>query len=135
MSMTAETIQYAIDAIVGIGIIVYGISQWRNGTSKISYQTIQAYKDQLDITEKRYQSQQETLNAQAGQIGELKGLIAGKEAQLADYRKILENRNPNLEKTLEEILTFMRGVDKRLGDIAAHQKLPTTVKLEGTGVK
>lgn len=133
--MSPENIQYAIDAVVSLGVIVYGVSQWRNGTSKISYQTVQAYKDQLDIMERRYTEQQKTLNEQAGKIGELTGLIAGKDTQIADYRRILENRNPNLEKTLEEILGFMKGVDNRLSAIAAHQKLPTTVELKGTGTK
>lgn len=133
--MNPEYLQFIVDAVLAIGVVTYAIAQWRNGTSRISYQTVQAYKDQLDIMERRAVEQQKTLNEQAGTIGELKGLLLGKDTQLADYRKILENRNPDLEKTLGQILHFMKGVDDRLSEIAAHQKLPTKVEMHGVGVK
>lgn len=110
--------------MIAIVAIVLGLQQWRTGSSKINGETVQAYKEQLDITEKRYQTQQEVLNTQAGQIGELKGLIAGKDAQITDYRKILENRNPDLEKILTQLVHFMQIVDERLSAISAHQQKP-----------
>lgn len=113
--------------LVVVGALL-GIQQWRAGSSKVNTDTIQAYKDQLEITEKRYQTQQETLNSQAGQIGELKGLIAGKDAQITDYRKILENRNPDLEKILTELVHFMQVVDNRLAGIAANQTQPVVAE-------
>ena len=133
--MTPEYLQFVVDAILAVGVIAYAVAQWRNGSSKISSQTVQAYKDQLDIMERRAVEQQKSLTEMSGTIGELKGLIAGKDTQIADYRKILENRNPNLEKTLSEILLFMQGVDKRLTDIAAHQKLPFKLETHATATK
>lgn len=106
---------------IGLGL---ALQQWRSGSSKITKDTVEAYKARLEIMEKNYQTQQETLTKQAGQIGELNGLIAGKDAQIADYRKILENRNPNLEKILDQLVAFMHTIDTRLTEIATHQKKP-----------
>lgn len=122
--MNVEYAQFGVDAITLFGVVAFVISQWRLGSSNVSTQTIQAYKEQLEIVNVRYEEQAKTLNEQAGKIGELKGALEARDVQIADYKQILENRNPNLEKTLSEILLFMRGVDSRLSEIAAHQLKP-----------
>lgn len=117
-----------IEGILGIGVAAFTFAQWRNGRSQLDTQTVQTYKNLLEATEKKYQSKQDDMQAQindaAAKIGEFKGLLAGKEAQIADYRQIIENRNPNLEKILTQVVEFMAKVDKRLNDIAEHQKRP-----------
>lgn len=122
--MSAEFLLFIVDGITLVGVVAFVLAQWRLGRSSLSSQTIQAYKEQLEITEKRYTSLQDTVNLQAGRIGELKGALDTRDAQIKDYKQILENRNPNLEDTLKEILLFMKGVDGRLTEIAAHQKKP-----------
>lgn len=117
-----------------VGLIL-GLQQWRSGNSKLSKETVEAYKAQLDITEKRLKDQQETLNTQAGEIGKLKGLLEGKDAQLAQYSKIIENRNPDLEKILQQLVTFMKEVDTRLTAIAVHQQKPVVAETKTTITK
>lgn len=103
--------------ILIIAAAVLLIQQLRSGSSKVTAETINAYKEQLGITEKRYAEQQITLNTQAGQIGKLEGMLAGKDKQIEDYRAILANRNPELDQTLKEIMHFMKSVDERLTQV------------------
>lgn len=98
-------------ALIGVGL---GIYQWRIGTSKISGDTIEAYKSQVELYEKRLGDQTTTINTMSQQIGELRGMITAKDKQIDDMRKILENRNPELENVLKQLTLFMKSVDDRL---------------------
>lgn len=133
--MTPDSILAVVEAVGLLGVAVFVVAQWRLGKSTVSADTIQAYKDQLEIVEKRYATTQETVNAQAGKIGELKGALDARDAQIADYKQILENRDPTLNKTLEEILSFMKQVDGRLTEIAVHQKKPFVTEVHATTTK
>lgn len=121
---------------IALCALILGIQQWRSGAGKLSADTIQTYKDLLEATEKKNKETQDNLqkqlNAQAGQIGELKGLITGKDQQIADYRQILENRNPNLESILIQIVGFMKEVDDRLQGIESHIQKPMVAETKTT---
>lgn len=121
-------------ALVMVGIVL-AYNQWRQGTSRISSETIEAYKSQVEIYEKRLGAQTEATNSQAAQIGELKGMIIAKDKQIDEMRKIIENRNPELEQVLKQLTTFMRSVDERLTEVREHQMKPLTITTETTAVK
>lgn len=122
--------------MIALCALVLGIQQWRSGSSKLSNNTIQTYKDLLEATEKKNKEKQDDLqnqlNIQAGQIGELKGLISGKDQQIADYRQILENRNPNLENILKQMVDFMKEIDRRLVEIEGHIQKPMVAETKTT---
>jgi chromosome segregation ATPase len=122
--------------MIAVCALILGIQQWRNGSNKLNSDTVQTYKDLLEATEKKNKDKQDDLqaqlNAQAGQIGELKGLITGKDQQIADYRQILENRNPNLENILTQMVNFMKEVDHRLQAIEGHIQKPVVAETKTT---
>lgn len=117
--------------------VLLGLNQLRVGTSKISGETIEAYKSQVELYEKRLGDQTTQINTLSQQIGELRGMIVSKDKQIEDMRKILENRNPELESILKQLTLFMKSVDERLtehtqklSEVRAHQNKPTTIKTE-----
>lgn len=123
-----------IIALVGVGVFFF---QLRNGTSKISADTIEAYKNQVELYEKRLGEQTSSINTMATQIGELRGTIVAKDKQIDDMRKILENRNPELETVLSQLTKFMESVDKRLTEhgsqlaqVIQYQGKSTTITSE-----
>lgn len=122
--------------MIAVCALILGIQQWRSGSNKLNNDTIQTYKDLLEATEKKNKEKQDDLqsqlNIQAGQIGELKGLITGKDQQIADYRQILENRNPNLESILTQMVNFMKDVDHRLQTIEMHIQKPMVAETKTT---
>jgi capsule polysaccharide export protein KpsE/RkpR len=122
--------------IIAFCALILGVQQWRYGSGKLTSDTIQTYKDLLEATERKNKEKQDDLqnqlNTQAGQIGELKGLITGKDQQIADYRQILENRNPNLENILTQMVNFMKEVDKRLQGIEDHIQKPLIAETKTT---
>lgn len=134
--MTAEYLTFSVDAVLAIGVIAFALAQWRNGRSALNTETVQTYKDLLEATEKKYASRQDDMQKQinegAARLGELSGTLKAKEQQLADYRQIIENRNPNLEKILTQVVDFMEKVDRRLSDIAEHQKKPFVAEASTT---
>lgn len=123
--MDPAYIQNIIEAIGAVGVVVFAVAQWRNGRSVLSTETVQTYKDLLDATEKKYAQKQDEmqkqLNDQATKLGELTGILSTREKQIADYKQILENRNPNLEKILSELVHFMEQVDARLTAVEAKK--------------
>jgi hypothetical protein len=122
--------------MIAVCALILGIQQWRSGSNKLTTDTIQTYKDLLEATEKKNKEKQDDLqnqlNTQAGQIGELKGLITGKDQQIADYRQILENRNPNLENILTQMVNFMKEVEHRLQGIESHIQKPMVAETKTT---
>jgi len=134
--MSAEYLQFVVEAVLAIGVIIFAIAQWRNGRSQAGIETIQTYKELLDATEKKYAARQEAmqnqLNEQATKLGELRGILSAKDEQIKILREILENRNPELQKILNQVLKFMEAVDKRLSEIADHQKKPFVAEAHTT---
>lgn len=123
-------------AVIGV---LLGVYQWRSGSSKISSDTIEAYKSQVELYEKRLSDQVTTINTMSSQLGELRGMIVAKDKQIDEMRKILENRNPELESILKELTHFMQSVDTRLtehteklSEVREHQKRPVTVTTDTT---
>lgn len=112
-------IQFILLFFVAAGI---AWAQIRNGSSKVSADTIEAYSKQVELYEKRLGENATTMQDMSSQIGELRGMIASKDLQIEDMRKILENRNPELETILKELSGFMHSVDKRLSEMDAHLK-------------
>lgn len=125
-------------ALAVIGIML-GVYQWRSGTSKISSDTIDAYKSQVELYEKRLGDQTITINTMSSQLGELRGMIVAKDKQIDEMRKILENRNPELENILKQLTLFMKSVDERLNEhteklaeVREYQTKPVTVTTDTT---
>lgn len=116
-SITLNYIQLGALAIASIFIIW---KQFSTGSSKISSDTIEAYKGQVEIYEKRLASNALEMNSMSGKIGELKGALDARDVQIAEMRLTIENRNPKLEGVLEKLMGFMESVDNRLKKLDGH---------------
>lgn len=134
--MTPEILTAIAEGIGAVGLVIFGVAQWSNGRNSASVETVQTYKDLLEARERKYQASQDSMQTQindlSAKIGEYKGLITGKDQQIADYKQIFENRNPKLEEILTKMSNFMEQVDGRLTDIAEHIKKPVVAKSETT---
>lgn len=134
--MTPEILTAIAEGIGAVGLVIFGVAQWSNGRNSASTETVQTYKDLLEAREKKYQASQDSMQTQindlSAKIGEYKGLLAGKDQQIADYKKIFENRDPALQDILKEMSQFMKQVDGRLTEIAEHMKKPVVAKSETT---
>lgn len=112
--------------IIALVAIVLGFQQLRTGSSAIYKNTLEAYKAQMEVMERSQKDQATTINTQSGQIGELKGRLTAKEAQIAEYKQMLENRDPQLQQILKQLVDFMQKVDERLAGVEGHVKKPIT---------
>jgi len=138
--MNSEIITAIAEGIGAVGVAVFAVSfaiaQWKNGKGSASVETVQTYKELLEAREKKYQEKQDEMQAQindlSAKIGEYKGLLSGKDQQIADYKKIFENRDPALQDILQEMSQFMRQVDGRLTEIAEHIKKPVVAESKTT---
>lgn len=113
-------LQFGIIALVGIAV---AYAQFRSGTSKVSSDTIEAYSKQVELYEKRLADNSVTMQTMSKQLGELSAANTQKDAQISEMRRILENRNPELETILKQLTHFMESVDTRL--VAQSEQLAT----------
>lgn len=122
-------LQWAQFLVLVVGAVILIIWNVTKGGSKVSSDTIEAYSKQVELYEKRLAENANAMQTMSHQIGELTASNATKDKQIEEMHLILQNRNPELEKTLKELTGFMKSVDERLTDqggkltwIADHQK-------------
>lgn len=129
MIITPLMLQWAQFLVLVVGAVILIIWNVTKGGSKVSSDTIEAYSKQVELYEKRLAENANAMQTMSHQIGELTASNATKDKQIEEMHLILQNRNPELEKTLKELTGFMKSVDERLTDqggkltwIADHQK-------------
>ncbi len=88
--------------------------QFRNDASKVSAEVISAYKLQVAQYKEEVKGYGDKLNELNHKIGTQDGIIAEKDKQLKSYESILQNRNPELEKILVQVVSFMQKLDDRM---------------------
>lgn len=112
--------------IIGVFAVILAYNQFKANQNKIDSGTIQAYKDQLEITEKRnkddreaaekrQKENQEKIQELGKEVAGIKATLIEKDKQLTEYKEIFQGRDPALKGVLDEILLFMKKMDTRLG--------------------
>lgn len=99
----------------------------RQTSSKVASEVITAYKVQVEQYKEQVKTYNEKVNDLTGKIGHLEGTLQEKNKQIDDYKSILQNRNPELEKILSQIALFMEKIDKRLQFSETELKLQTKI--------
>ena len=114
-----------IGSIISLGILAAGFgyffAQWKRGGNEYNTNLINNLKDLLKSEQEKnaelLKEKQElfiTLQAQIvvlqKETAELRGTVLGQNKMIDQYKELLTNRNPELEKTLKEISVFLKGL-------------------------
>jgi len=114
-----------IGSIISLGILAAGFgyffAQWKRGGNEYNTNLINNLKDLLKSEQEKnaelLKEKQElfiTLQAQIvvlqKETAELRGTVLGQTKMIDQYKELLTNRNPELEKTLKEISVFLKGL-------------------------
>ncbi len=103
-----------------VGFAVNGFLYVKRGTSQatkdlidLQEKQIKALKDDAEITRQHGHELGNQIQVLSGKVGKLEGQLSEKQRQLADYRAIFQNRDPELIKVLGEIKDFMQIMAKK----------------------
>jgi len=117
------TFQTFLETVIAIGIILYGVGQYRAGRAANKSQDAQTASDTINLLSQRADAfraeideAKKQLNAQHDEIIRLQEANKHKDALLDQYMKIITNRNPELEKTLKDVRDFLEALNKKIGD-------------------
>lgn len=106
-----------------VGVIIFGVAQWRAGkisgkglsaqtaadTVALLQASVNAFKTELADAKKEIASQHD-------EIIRLQEANKHKDDQIQAYLKIISNRNPELEKTLEDFRNFLDALNRKIGN-------------------
>ncbi len=106
-----------------VGVIIFGVAQWRAGkisgkglsaqtaadTVALLQASVNAFKTELADAKKEIASQHD-------EIIRLQEANKHKDDQIQAYLKIISNRNPELEKTLEDVRNFLDALNRKIGN-------------------
>ena len=136
---------YALGFLV---FIIYGIFQNRTKTSvqieaqkltelRIANEVAASYKlkiEQLEsaIKESAAESRRE-ITKLTEKVGNLSGMLAAKEIQLAEYKAMVENRDPKLISVLDRLVGFMEKAEESNREILklAKEAADRNAKIDG----
>jgi predicted RNase H-like nuclease (RuvC/YqgF family) len=117
--------QFFLGCLASIGVILYGWGQYRNGKSSAAQRsaqeasdTVALLKTRTDTLEKQLSEQAKQLHDYEIQMAKYEEALKHKDALIEQYFKIITNRNPDLEKTLEEVVKFLKALNEKIGDAA-----------------
>jgi chromosome segregation ATPase len=115
-----ETI--SIISLAGIGVLAFSMfyNNWRSGKDKVGTEVLALYKEQItaleaDVLRGRDKGHElgNQLQLLTLEVGKLQGEIAARDKQIAEYREIFQNRDPQLQEILREIRDFMASLDAK----------------------
>lgn len=102
-----------IGALSPILLVVYIIfREWRSGTSTLRKDINSDYVERNRQLEEKLKDVEDRLNEVSLQMGKLEATLIEKDKHIANITKIIENRNPDLLKVLDEIKTFMKNLNE-----------------------
>src|SRR5579862_7685880 len=111
-------------AILGtVGVVIFGIAQWRNGRTSASQKqaqdaadTVALLKTRTDTLEKQLDEATKKIHDNEIAMAKMEEAMKHKDALIDQYFKIITNRNPDLEKTLEQVRDFLAALNEKIGD-------------------
>jgi len=116
--MNYLTPQNIFDAVVAIGIIAYSSGQFKWGKrtkNKDDIETensaMELQKNKIEVLEKALEEQKAINIENAKKFAAIEAVGIEKDKTIKEYLAIIQNRNPDLEKVLAEILSFMKKIN------------------------
>lgn len=101
-------------ALIVVGGVSLAYTQFKQSADKIAASVVATYKERINQLE-------EKVNDLIKQDGYKNGLLEEKDKQLKSYESVFQNRNPELEKILTQVTSFMEKLDKRMTE--SHEEL------------
>lgn len=113
---TTNTILYVVGAIGSVGLLAGGIgyliNQFRTGGTSLSAfykEQAEGYKVMLTEKENQWQLKDKAWNEKfqeiSKEVGQIKGQLLEKEKQAQQYLEILQNRDPEMKKFMEIMIS------------------------------
>ena len=116
--MNYTTPQNIFDALVAIGVIAYAIGQFKWGRKSRSKDDLDTENSAMELQAKQIRvledalKEQQTINIETGKkLAALEAVNAEKDKTIKEQMITIQNRNPNLEKVLGDILDFMKKIN------------------------
>lgn len=102
-----------LEAIIAVGVIAFAIGQFVNGRTEKKDAGLVAATNTIEILQKNVDILTQSQKEDHDQITRLQEQIKLSTAENDRLTKIIENRNPDLEKVLSEIRDFMAKLNAK----------------------
>ena len=109
--------------LASVGVILYGWGQYRNGKSTAAQREAQNAADTVALLntrtstlEKQLEEANRKIHENEIQMAKMEEAMKHKDLLIDQYFQIITNRNPDLEKTLEEVLKFLKALNEKIGE-------------------
>lgn len=96
------------------------VDKFFNGAGKIRKEVIETYKERNEQLEGQLKGLQEQITQHSKEIAKLSGILEEKDKVILSLNQTIQNRNPELEKTLRSINDFLERIYKQ-GAILDHK--------------
>lgn len=137
-----EILTTAITAGLICSGLGYVAAQFFKGKKDASEQAVSSaqtlldfWKDQAEgykaMMEAKDKASNEKFESLMREIGELNGKLKAAEDQNKRFEEIFQNRNPELDNTLKEILTFMKKINEHMATANKGFKVESTITPDG----
>lgn len=111
----------------GIGVISHFIASILSGSTKSKDELYQSTSKRLELVEKQNQEQQTQIDTQRIELFNMQKQHERDEKELNLDKAIIENRNPELETSLQELITLG---SQTLGAVVELQKYLLTKEIK-----
>ncbi len=105
-------------------IVISGLliiwNQYKQADTKLSKEVKETYKERIVQLEGKVKDLDLHVNELIKADAKKDGIIEEKNKQIQSYEVILANRNPELEKILSQVVSFMQKLDERMGESHAE---------------
>lgn len=136
-----DIIQIVGTSIVSLGIVAAGLgyllSMYRKGNKQENVEVVNTanqltdfWKDQIQGFKEMAREQDTKIQLLSNEVNLLKGQLMEKDKQIDTYLKILQNRNPEMERFMKDIIQFSidhetthKEIIRILGEIHSYAKV------------
>ncbi len=139
-----QIIEFVLGGIVSLGVLAGGIgylvSQFSKGKGDEKKDDLETQNELTLYLKNQVEGYKEIADKQNKKIADMdkelttfKALIEEKDKTIAKYLEILQNRNPDLEKSLKEISASMSDIKVFMQHVDTHlEKSSKDMKITGT---
>jgi hypothetical protein len=113
--------QNIFDTLVSIGIIAFAIGQFKFGKKTRTRDDIDTENSAMELQGNKIKvleaalEEQKTINIETGKkLAAIEAVNLEKDKTIKEYLAILQNRNPELDKVLGQILEFMKKINTHM---------------------
>lgn len=104
--------QVFIGFLVSVGVAAYSVGQWRAGRATAAASTIKLLQDRASALETAFKDEQAITKKDHEEIIRLQEELKHSKEENARLLSIIANRNPDLEKVLNQVATYLEVLVK-----------------------